>query len=167
MSPWGAQTAAHQPVGHNGSLKAWNNLTKCMGFASADYHRSATQQTNQQTNQPPTNLTSSSSIVFSSENATTELTPTSLFDFSTVAMIKTPAGAHTSMHTSAFVFFFFFRPDLFLEALCVITRVFWGFGCTRDAVNTLLFSRPRRASQFPFISCLAPTSSCNSHIVVV
>ena len=110
---------------------------------------------------------------FSGENATSELTPTSLFDFSTVALIKTPAGAHTSMHTSAFVFFFcffsffFLRPDLFWEALCVITRVFWGFGYARDAVNTLLFNCPRRASQFPFISCLAPKSSCNSHIVVV
>lgn len=39
--------------GHNGSLKAWNNLTKRMGFGSTDYHRSATQPTNEAINPPP------------------------------------------------------------------------------------------------------------------
>lgn len=36
-----------------------------------------------------------------------------------------------------------------------------------DAVVELVLSHPRSASQFPFITCLAPMAPCKLHIVVV
>lgn len=55
--------------------------------------------------------------------------------------------------TSAIGFHFRF---IFSNLLCHNTGISAVWVRARDAVNTLLFSRPRRASQFPFISCLAP-----------
>lgn len=66
LSPWGAQTAAHQPAATMGALRLGNNLTKRMGFAIADYHCSATQPTIQPINPPPVKA-----ALFSSEAAST------------------------------------------------------------------------------------------------
>lgn len=53
--PMGGRSDSSSPAsGYNGILKAWNNLTKCMGFVNTDYHRSATQQTDKAINPPPT-----------------------------------------------------------------------------------------------------------------
>lgn len=38
----------------------------------------------------------------------------------------------------------------------VCCAIKWVFGCTQNTANMPLFNVPRHASQFPFISCLAP-----------
>lgn len=50
---WGVLDSSTLNSGHNRSLKAWNNLTKRKGFVSTDYHRTATQATNEAVNPPP------------------------------------------------------------------------------------------------------------------
>lgn len=67
-----------------------------------------------------------------------------------------PAHTHTPMYFSHQITVHFFR-----SLLCYNTCIIFlgGPGRTRDAVNTHLFSHPRPASQFPFVSCLAPASS--------
>lgn len=155
MSPWGGSDSSAPASGHNGSLKAWNNLTKRMGFASADYRRSATQPTIQPINPPP--IGAVKAALFSGLGRP-RLSYSEFVVFLWCSCNnQTPAGVHTSAHTRTAAASGF-RTGLNLRCLlCLKTGIFRGVGRPRDAVNTLLFSHPSVASQFPFISCL---SSC-------
>lgn len=75
--------------------------------------------------------------------------------------LNTSWGTKLSWTRTTYVIVFI--RHLFLEACYVITLkgYFCSLGCTRDTVNTHLFSHLRHASQFPFISCLVPCLHAN------
>lgn len=113
---------------HNGNLKACNNLTKRMGFATADYHRSATQLTNQPTNPPVLLISPLKAALFLGETATMSAELHWVHCFTVVQWQQLNTSWHTHFHAHMQHLLLDFSLDVFLETFCVITRIFLRFG---------------------------------------
>lgn len=108
-----------------------------MGFASLDYHRSATQASNQSN---PHQFDLLNQHCFRMRLYPGHLRWAVVILFTFLQQQQLNKLRHT-------------LSALFSVAFCVITRVI-SLSFARDRVNTLLLSLPGRASQFPFITCL-------------
>lgn len=169
--PVGDSDSTAPASGHNGSLKAWNNLTKRMGFASADYHRSAT-QASKQTNQPTDQSTPHQPDQLKQHCFWVRLQPTSaklrrvhctLVQWQQLST-SWSAHLHTHMQHPRLVL----GLDLFFgELLCHNMGISAVWPRTRDAVNTLLFSHLQTCISISIHFMPCPTALRNLHIVVV